>query len=165
MKRPDPYISIIIPCYNRASFLEKTIPEILNLDYPDYEVIVVDDGSTDNTGAIFDKIKAPNLSYFKKRNEERAAARNYGAERAKGDYITFLDSDDQLYPQALKYAAAALKEKDYPAFFHIAYDIGTETEVAKSVNDIKDNDPLLFIKGNPLSCIGVFIEKRRFPTS
>lgn len=162
MKQPEPYISIIIPSYNRAPFLKKTIPQLLKLDYPAYEVIVVDDGSTDNTAAVFDKIQDPHLRYYKKQNEERAAARNYGAALAKGDYITFLDSDDQLYPQALKLAADALHAKAYPSFFHIAYDIGTENEVSKSITNIKDNDPLLLIKGNPLSCIGVFIKRDAF---
>jgi len=162
MKRPDPFISIIIPSYNRAAFLEKTIPGLLNLDYQAYEIIIVDDGSTDNTQPIFDKIKAPNLSYYKKQNEERAAARNYGAAFAKGDYITFLDSDDQIYTKALRYTADALQAKAYTPFFHMAYDIGTEDDVSKSVTDIQDNDPLLLIKGNPLSCIGVFIKKEAF---
>ncbi len=164
MKQPDPYISIIIPSYNRAEFLEKTIPDVLKLDYPDFEVIVVDDGSTDNTESIFNHIKATNLHYYKKQNEERAAARNYGAARAKGDYITFLDSDDQLYPNALKYAAAALKKMAYPVFLHMAYDIGTTDHVSKNVNDIKDNNPFLLIKGNPLSCMGVFIKREVFQT-
>jgi len=162
MQQPEPYISIIVPSYNRATFLEKRIPDLLKLDYLNYEIIVVDDGSTDNTSAVFDKIKAANLRYYKKQNEERAAARNYGAVLAIGDYITFMDSDDQLYPDALKNAAAALKEKGYPAFLHMAYDIGTEDHISKHVTNIKDNEPRILIVGNPLSCMGVFIKKEIF---
>jgi glycosyltransferase involved in cell wall biosynthesis len=162
MRQPDPYISIVIPSYNRASFLEKNIPEVLKLDYNNYEVIVVDDGSTDNTSGVFDKIKAPNLRYYKKQNEERAAARNYGAALATGDYITFLDSDDLLFHDALKKAATALAEKAYPPFLHMAYEIGTNNKVSKTVRGIKDNDPLILIKGNPLSCMGIFVKKEAF---
>ncbi|MEI8278496.1 MAG: glycosyltransferase family A protein [Bacteroidota bacterium] len=159
---PDPFISIIIPSFNRAAFLAKNIPYLLDLDYINYEIIVVDDGSTDNTTEIFDKIQSPKLSYYKKQNEERAAARNYGAAYAKGDYITFLDSDDELYNDALKNAAKALEEKKYPDFMHMAYDIGTIDHVSKTIKDIKDNDPLILVVGNPLSCMGIFIKKEVF---
>lgn len=162
MSRPDPFISIVIPSYNRRTFLEKNIPELLQLDYDNYEIIVVDDGSTDGTGDIFEHFLATNLHYYKKENGERAAARNYGVTKAQGEYITFLDSDDMLYHDALKNAADALRKKDYPSFLHMAYDIGTVNKVSKTVNDIKDNDTLVMVIGNPLSCMGIFMKREIF---
>lgn len=159
MKMPDPFISIIIPSYNRAAFLAKNIPSLLELDYDNYEIIVVDDGSTDNTTEVFNNIHSPKLSYYKKQNEERAAARNYGVSYAQGDYITFLDSDDELYKDALRNAANALEEKSYPDFMHMAYDIGTVEHVSKTIKDLKDNDPLILVEGNPLSCMGIFVKR------
>lgn len=162
MNPTNPFFSIVIPTYNRASFLEVNIPLLLKLDYKNYEIIVVDDGSTDNTEDVFKKIKHEKLSYNKKENGERAAARNYGALRAKGDYITFLDSDDILFEDALKKAAAVIQEYGQPNFLHLGYEIGTMLKANKTINDIKDNDVSVFIKGNPLSCMGVFLKKELF---
>ncbi len=161
MQLTDPFISIIIPSYNRAAFLEQNIPALLKLDYADYEIIVVDDGSTDNTSQVFEKLKDPKLTYYHKNNEERAAARNYGAARANGAYITFLDSDDILFPDALRKAADVIAQKDYPPFLHLAYEIGTPQKALKTINGLKE-DPLILVPGNPLSCIGVFIKKEVF---
>ncbi len=158
----NPFISIIIPSFNRVEFLKSNLPKLLNLDYDNYEIIVVDDGSTDNTKQLFETLKNEKLSFYSKQNEERAAARNYGAARAKGEYISFLDSDDELYNDALQNAAVALKEKNYPVFLHMAYDIGTISKINKRVNHLPDNYPLLLVHGNPLSCMGVFVKREAF---
>jgi glycosyltransferase involved in cell wall biosynthesis len=130
--------------------------------YPRYELIVVDDGSTDDTEDVVSGFGNTNLYYYKKENAERAAARNYGAKRAKGDYITFLDSDDILFPDALEKAAAAIKEKDNPCFLHLSYEIGTASCVSKTITGISDNDPMVLVEGNPLSCMGIFLKKEVF---
>src|SRR5437868_10948529 len=98
------FFSIIIPTYNRASVIKKTIDTTLNQSYPGYEVIVVDDGGTDNTEEVIRAIGNNKITYYKKENAERAAARNYGAAMAKGDYLTFVDSDDLLYQNYLETA-------------------------------------------------------------
>jgi glycosyltransferase involved in cell wall biosynthesis len=162
MNPSEPFISIVIPSYNRAGFLQKNIPDLLRLDYNNYEIIVVDDGSTDNTSEVFGNIKSPILHYYKKQNEERAAARNFGAAHAKGEYITFLDSDDMLYNDALQKASAAIKEKNNPDFLHLAYEIGPPDHAARTIKGLKDNDPLILVIGNPLSCMGVFVKREVF---
>lgn len=162
MNPTKPFFSIVIPTYNRASFLEVNIPLLLNLKYEFYELIVVDDGSTDNTEALLNSIKDTKLHYYKKLNAERAAARNYGAVRAKGNYITFLDSDDILFNDALEKAANVIQEYNEPNFLHLGYEIGSSTKVNKTINGIKDNDVTIFIQGNPLSCMGVFLKKEIF---
>src|SRR5436190_2046181 len=91
--KTDPFISVIIPCYNRAGMIAKTIISLQNQEYQNYELIVVDDGSTDNTEQVVKKLADKRTIYYKKLNEERAAARNYGAKLAKGNYLNFFDSD------------------------------------------------------------------------
>ncbi len=95
-------ISVVIPTYNRAAFIERTIESVLNQTFGTVEVIVVDDGSTDNTGELVQKFKhLPNFKYLYQPNKGRSAARNEGAMQAKGDWIMYLDSDDYLVKEAL----------------------------------------------------------------
>jgi glycosyltransferase involved in cell wall biosynthesis len=92
------FFSIIIPTYNRAHMILQTLETAFAQTYPYFEVILVDDGSTDNTENIIKSINHKNFVYLKKPNEERAVARNTGFNIAKGEYLTLLDSDDFLYP-------------------------------------------------------------------
>lgn len=154
------FFSIIIPTYNRASFIAKTIQSVLNQTYTNFEVIVVDDGSTDNTEKVVKSIKDERIKYYKKENAERGAARNCGIKLAKGDYITFLDSDDIFYDNHLANANHLLRKEDNSAFVHLAYEIKNEKgQLLDKFNKLKLNDKLIVVNGNPLSCIGVFIRK------
>lgn len=153
-------ISIIIPTYNRESFITKTIDSVLKQSDPDFEVLIVDDGSSDNTEETVKKIKDSRIRYYKIPNGERGHARNYGTNLASGNYVTFLDSDDLLYPDYLSNAKAAIKKFQQPPFFHQAYEIKDEKgKVLYSVNNLKPDDVFIITKGNPLSCMGVFIRK------
>ena len=87
-----PLVSVIIPTYNRATLLKDALASVLNQTFTDYEVIVVDDGSTDNTEDIVQSF--PDISYFKQQNLGPAVARNIGLKKARGSYIAYLDSDD-----------------------------------------------------------------------
>jgi glycosyltransferase involved in cell wall biosynthesis len=154
------FFSIIIPTYNRGNIISKAIMSALNQSYTNFEVIIVDDGSMDKTDQVVNNIVHPALHYYRKNNAERGAARNYGISKAKGNYITFLDSDDLLYPQFLKNAYELIRSHAHPPFFHLAYEIKNEKDkVLHKMNYIK-SDKIDFIKrGNYLSCIGVFIRK------
>src|SRR6185369_273308 len=120
------FFSIIIPTYNRGHIISRTIQSALNQSYTNFEVIVIDDGGTDHTEKIIKSYKHPSLFYFKKDNAERGAARNFGVTKAKGDYITLLDSDDVLYPDFLK-NAKELALNNHPPFFHLAYEVKNES--------------------------------------
>ena len=151
--------SIIIPTYNRADFIERTIKSVLNQTYTNFEIIVVDDGSTDNTEDVVLSIKDERIRYYKKENEERAVARNYGIKKAIGDYITFLDSDDLFYKNHLEEANGFLKQNDINILFQ-AYDYQYDNGKIKKVS-FKDKsivNSLLLQKGNIMSCHGVFIK-------
>jgi glycosyltransferase involved in cell wall biosynthesis len=157
-----PFFSIIIPTYNREVFIEKTIRSVLDQSFTDYEVIVVDDGSTDNTKDIVSKIRDKRLFYFYKENGERGAARNYGIKKAKGGYITFLDSDDIYYPNYLSNAYESIKAKDQPEFLFLAYESikPNGDKIAQFI--LADDDWKVLIPGNPMSCLGIVIGKNVF---
>ena len=95
--------SIIIPVYNKEHYVEKCLRSALNQTFDDFEVIVVDDESTDQSGTICDCLAQEDsrLRVFHIKNKRFTGARLYGVEQAKGDYVMFLDSDDELLPNAL----------------------------------------------------------------
>lgn len=96
-------ISVIIPTYNRGYIIEKSIKSILNQTYKDFELIIVDDGSSDNTEEVVNSIKDDRIRYIRYENNQGAChARNVGIKEAKGDYITFHDSDDYCYEDRIK---------------------------------------------------------------
>jgi len=95
----DPLFSIIIPCYNQAHFLPYCLDSLLSQDFPDWEAIVVNDGSSDNTEHITKSFaeKDQRIKYIYRENGGLSAARNTGLNHSSGDYIIFLDGDDWLY--------------------------------------------------------------------
>ncbi|MBQ0058253.1 MAG: glycosyltransferase family 2 protein [Bacteroidales bacterium] len=97
----NPLISIVIPAYNAAKYISDAVQSVLDQDYRPIEVIVVDDGSTDNTCEVVERIASPEVSYYYKENGGASSARNYGIERANGEYIRFVDADDLLLPGSL----------------------------------------------------------------
>jgi glycosyltransferase involved in cell wall biosynthesis len=154
----DIFFSIIIPTYNRSSFIGKAIDSVLSQDYQHFEIIVVDDGSTDNTEEIVKKIKSEKIIYCKTINSERGSARNYGSQQAKGDYITFLDSDDILLPHYFSTALENIIKYNSPAFLHLGYEVlNTDNTLLFKVDRLKNDNILFLIKGNSLSCMGCFI--------
>jgi glycosyltransferase involved in cell wall biosynthesis len=93
-----PRISVIIPTYNSSGMVNETISSVLAQSEPDLEVVVVDDGSDDDTRKIINAIEDGRVKYFYKDNGGTSSARNYGLSKAKGEYIAFLDHDD-LWPE------------------------------------------------------------------
>jgi glycosyltransferase involved in cell wall biosynthesis len=112
-------VSIIIPAYNKAELTVKTVDSVLNQTYPNVEVIVVDDGSTDNTkqamAAYGNRVK-----YFYKENGGACSARNYGLKNAQGEYIGFLDCDDVYEPAKVEEAVSYLMKNPRFGFLHTA---------------------------------------------
>ena len=100
----NPKLSIIIPVYNAERYLPETLRSILEQSFNDYEVILVDDGSKDNSFNVCREIAAVDdrLKVFHKENSGVSNTRNFGLERATGDYVYFMDSDDLLHPQFLE---------------------------------------------------------------
>lgn len=98
-----PFFSIIMPTYNRASLIPKAINSVIGQTFKDWELIIVDDGSTDNTCQIIEAyLSDARIKYIYQHNQERCIARNNGINASKGHFITFLDSDDYFLPQRLE---------------------------------------------------------------
>ena len=109
-------ISIIIPVYNKAAYIERCFESILSQDFDSFEVVVVDDGSTDGSGELCDKWQEKNqrLQVYHIPNGGVTAARRYGLEHSKGQYIMFADADDMLMPNTLQtmYQAITMNAAD-----------------------------------------------------
>ena len=91
-------VSIVIPVYNSSQYIDRCLYSVINQDFDQIEVCLVDDGSTDGSGEICDKYakKYSNISVYHKKNEGASLARRYGLMKAKGEYVTFVDSDDWI---------------------------------------------------------------------
>jgi glycosyltransferase involved in cell wall biosynthesis len=108
-----PLVSVILPTYNRASTLERAIQSVLNQTFTDFELIIIDDGSTDNTDLILGKYaESENVTVVFRPRQGCSAARNAGISIARGRYLAFQDSDDEWVPDKLAKAVAALEQSD-----------------------------------------------------
>lgn len=110
-------VTIIMATYNRAHFIVETLSSIQNQTFVDWECLIIDDGSTDNTAEIInDYLKKDNRFQFYSRPNHKpkgpSACRNYGIEKAKGDYIIFFDDDDIVHPQNLELCVLELRDGD-----------------------------------------------------
>ena len=156
----DILFSVIVPTYNRGSFIVKTIQSVLSQTFSNFELIIIDDGSTDNTEKVVGGIKDERIKYYKKENDERGAARNYGTNRAKGDYITFLDSDDILYSKYLEKANRFIKKNKSINIFHQLFEVrNNANKLIRSANYSNSNVfKSLITKGNFIACQGMFLK-------
>jgi glycosyltransferase involved in cell wall biosynthesis len=107
MSRP-PRISVIVPAFNTAAYIGEAIESVRRQTVSDWELIVVDDGSTDGTAEAAEGIAEPRLRLIRQANAGVSAARNRGAAEARGEFFLFLDSDDRLRPDALERLGAFL---------------------------------------------------------
>lgn len=105
-----PIFSVVIPAYNRAHVITRAVQSVLNQTFSDFELIIVDDGSTDATKKVVETFKDPRIRYIYQTNKGRSAARNAGAALALGKYIAFLDSDDEVVPKWIECFAGALSD-------------------------------------------------------
>jgi len=161
-----PFFSISIPAYNRGHILEETLQSIIDQSFTDWEVIIVDDGSTDNTKEVVARLSAidSNIRYVYQENAERSAARNNGAEHALGTYLLFLDSDDAYKPEHLSKLYELLKKHEFPvgmAFSNVVYlyETGEETPV---IPQMTDNAAFEYLLLQPITPTRVCIHKDVF---
>ncbi len=118
-----PFFSVIIPTYNRANLIIQTIHNILGQQYQNFEIIIIDDGSTDNTKEEIYKhfapeLKSKKLRYFYKKHSGVCKARNYGLAHAKHDWIAYVDSDNLIFPTFLNvFAQNIISNKKQKTFY------------------------------------------------
>lgn len=99
-----PKVSVIIPCYNQGKYLEDALASLYKQTFQDLEIIIINDGSTDNSQKIIDKIEHPKVIKIHQTNKGVASARNEGIKRASGEYILPLDADDKIAPTYIEKA-------------------------------------------------------------
>jgi len=98
----SPKVSVITPAYNAQSTIGETIESVLSQTFTDFEMIIIDDGSTDDTANVVHRFKDNRIIYLYQTNKEKSEARNNGIKNAKGKYIAFLDADDTWFPEKLE---------------------------------------------------------------
>ena len=160
----NPFFSIVIPSYNRAGLIGKTIDSVLQQSFQDFEIVIVDNKSTDNTVDILQPyLQDPRIRlHVQEQNFERSRSRNKGMELAKGKYLTFLDSDDLLYKNSLELARNFATANPASAIFHHYYenrDMSGKHVYSYSFPGEGDDLFNKLLLGNFLSCIGVFISR------
>jgi len=170
----EPFFSVVIPTYNREQFILKTLDTVFAQTYRHFEVIVVDDCSTDGTlatlASLVDSGKVRLIRHEK--NSERAAARNTGMEHAQGDFVTFLDSDDFMYSSNLADAAEFIHTHPEIKFFHNRFhlvDARGKVVYEFSVPSLRDRLRAI-TDGSFIGGIGLFVareiyQKYRFDTN
>jgi glycosyltransferase involved in cell wall biosynthesis len=113
MPEATPFFSIILPTFNRAHLISRAIESVLSQSFTNWELLIVDDGSSDNTREVIqDFLRDPRISYSFEVNSGPAMARNRGIASARGEYITFIDSDDEYLPGHLQTRYDLLKGSD-----------------------------------------------------
>jgi glycosyltransferase involved in cell wall biosynthesis len=104
-------VSVVIPTYNSAEYIEEALNSVFEQTFNEFEIIVIDDGSTDNTRTILDKYSG-RIKYFYQNNKGPAGARNHGIEEVTGKYIAFLDADDIWMPAKLEKQVALFRQRE-----------------------------------------------------
>jgi glycosyltransferase involved in cell wall biosynthesis len=131
-----PAATIIIPLYNKRSYIGRALDSVLHQSFQDFEIIVVDDGSTDNGAEVVKSYDDPRIRLIRQENKGVSVARNTGADRATADFIAFLDADDEWMPRQLE-TVSGLRKK-FP-------DAGLFERPMKSARPMERKGPLIII--------------------
>jgi glycosyltransferase involved in cell wall biosynthesis len=134
-----PLVSVVIPTFNRAELVGAAIESVLAQSYRNFEIIVVDDGSTDNTREIV--ARYPRARYVWQENQERSAARNHGLKLAAGRYIGFLDSDDRYLPHKLEQQVTYLEAHPDAALVHSPVLIADNGQLCRPSRTLAAHEP------------------------
>ena len=117
LRRIIKMISVVIPLYNKEPIIEKSLRSVLSQDYDDFEVVVVNDGSTDRSAEIVKGIDDPHIRLIEQENGGPSKARNTGVKNAQGEWIVFLDADDEFLSGALSYFDSLIRNHLVNDFF------------------------------------------------
>jgi hypothetical protein len=158
-------VSVIIPAYNQADYLATAVQSVLDQTYPHVEVIVVDDGSTDHTAQVAQSFTDPRVRYVHQVNRGLSGARNTGIRHATGDFITYLDSDDEFLPRKVELCLDAFRVQ--PELGFVAGQSVPVNEQGQPIGKLFDQalpEPLPdLLLGNPLH-VGSVMVRREWQT-
>lgn len=161
----NPLVSIITPSYNSAKFIAETIQSVQNQTYPNWEMIIVDDGSSDETESVVLSINQnDNRIQFHKlsQNSGPAVARNTGIEKATGDYMTFIDADDIWFPTFIENNIKTIQETGIPFVFSSYRRANEQLEFVYSdfivPHKVSYSD---ILKSNSISCLTAFVDTKK----
>ena len=141
-----PNFSVVIPLYNKESFIGKTIQSVLNQTIQDFEIIIINDGSTDASLEKVGLINDERLAVFTTKNQGVSHARNYGIQKAKGHYIAFLDADDYWEPEFLENIQGLIQKHPNESVFASALKIKTSKATYNAAyKDIKRNSQVCIV--------------------
>nr|WP_315030737.1 glycosyltransferase family A protein [uncultured Chryseobacterium sp.] len=151
-----PTISIIVPCYNQAQYLDECLQSVLDQTYSNWECIIVDDGSPDNTKEITEKWveKDNRFTYLHKQNGGLSSARNAGIEIAKGEWILPLDADDKIGDRYLE-----LAEKEFDKDYKVIYCKAEKFGMVNELWELPDFSQKALAKTNIIFCTALFKKK------
>lgn len=130
------FFSVVIPLYNKEKFIESTLRSVLNQTFNDFEIIIVNDGSTDESESKVLNFKDPRIKYFRKENEGVSKARNFGIEKASSNYICFLDADDYWYPDFLNIFYNTISYHSEQKIFCCAIELQTSKTIFPAVYSV-----------------------------
>lgn len=137
MNNLNPTISIIVPVYNTALYLPKCLDSIAAQTFTDFEVLMIDDGSTDGSGEICDRYSQSDSRFIAihQSNQGVSASRNNGLKQARGSYISFIDSDDYVHPQMLELLYMTVRQGDYDFSMvrYLSVNIDQEIEIERII--------------------------------
>lgn len=151
-----PYFSIVIPVYNKENFVAKTVKSVLNQTFNDFEIIIVNDGSTDQSEAEISALKDSRIRYYSKKNEGVAFARNFGIQKASSDFICFLDADDYWYPNFLETMHNFISKHPEQKVFASAIEIETKNNCIKahySIPKTSEFEIVNFFEASQKECV------------
>ncbi len=166
-----PLVSVVLPTFNRAYAIQEAINSVLDQTYENWELVIVDDGSTDNTEEIVTAIGDERIKYFYKKNAGPCAARNHGIKKAHGKWITYVDSDDILLPNCLEVMIAKLQQNTWAVFAlprgKRSLDLFENGKLVKSVDDSDDMPQAftvkdMFMRNARFACLGFFHLRRLY---
>ena len=152
-------VSIIVPVYNVEKYLEKCLDSLVNQSFKNIEIIIVNDGSTDNSEKIINKYcqKYHNIKYLKKKNGGLSSARNYGLKFAKGEYILFVDSDDYIDNNMVELMYnAIIKDDNDIVVCEFNYDYGNKKVRSNSNLDYTSDLKKKYLLTPPMACIRLY---------
>lgn len=135
-----PFFSIIIPVYNKEKFVEHTLKSVLSQTFSDFEIIIVNDGSTDGSESKVQQFHDPRIRYYSKKNEGVSIARNFGIEKSSADFICFLDADDFWHPDFLEVMHSYIHEIPNQKVFASAIEIETAKTIFPAQYAIKKSN-------------------------